>query len=168
VQGREGHRRVISEELCVASDPQAGYAYSDVKAENVLCFWHGGRRSLAFGDVGALVRLGDPGARRNACSQAVYLIEQRLSPHTGTATYPPPDHATGLDVPVTERVMLWGLAALMLAVALEDHFSSLCYCQKVYCQKVSGKTRSADNGPPLAAPPGRRRASRASQARKGF
>ena len=93
-----------------------------MKLANVLCFFQSdGRRRVVFCDMGALVELGRP----------------------GTVTYPPPAHPTGLDVPVTEAVMLWGLAALLLCAALNDYGLGMCHRQaRGAARDLSKKQRS--------------------------
>lgn len=82
----------------------SGFAYADIKPENIVVVRNRGGFNLAFCDLGSLAHLGSP----------------------SFATYPPPTHPSGLDVPATEAAMLWGLAALV-AVLVGGHDSALMF-----------------------------------------
>jgi hypothetical protein len=100
---RAAMRALLAALRALVSD---GYAYSDLKPENVLLKREaGGRLRLVLGDLGSLVRLGEE----------------------GPVTYPPPGAPTGLGLAITEGVMLWGAGALLLAQLLNDHRSQLTY-----------------------------------------
>lgn len=71
-----------------------GYAYCDLKPENIVARRVGDVFHLAFCDLGGLVPLGG----------------------TSFSTYPPPKFPRGKRVPATEGTMLWGLGAFAVSL----------------------------------------------------
>lgn len=81
-----------------------GFSYCDLKPNNVLVLRRGEALHIAFCDLGSLARAGE----------------------AGSATYPPPDSPTGLNVPATEASAAWGLGAFLLTL-LRGHDAPLKY-----------------------------------------
>lgn len=68
-----------------------GYAYCDLKPENLLVVARKGVPHLVFGDLGGLVHTRE----------------------LGVCTYPPPAWPTGVNVPASEATLVWGLGVLV-------------------------------------------------------
>jgi hypothetical protein len=85
---------------------RAGYAYCDLKAHNVLVLRRGEDAHVVFCDLGAVARAGELGA----------------------ATYPPPEHPSGLRVPATEAAAAWAVGVFLLTLLLGNE-AALVFCK---------------------------------------